>query len=189
MRSSRRSTRSLRSRDGPGGVASGKLGSHRKARPIASASMGSDFPRVRAEARVRARGFVGTRTTRWLAVRRSCSSLLVTARTSSMAQVRSGPNCVLAQSRPAAWPDAVASTTVSARWRPSGLTATSVWVALCASTPMITMVGTRQFGAASSWAGWSRRRRVAPAHACDLVWARETSDQSPLANLDGDGSN
>ena len=69
-----------------------QVGFSQKSRATASASIGSDLPRVRAEARAWAINFGGTRTTCWPAVIRSRSSRADRCRQSSIAHTTSAPN-------------------------------------------------------------------------------------------------
>ena len=139
-RVSRRSTNSFNSRDTSLWDAMGRSGSRRNARATASASIGSDFPRVRADARTCAIIFGGTRTTGCPAVSRSRSSRADRCRQSSIAHVSPSPNCVLAHDRALPCSGVVASTVSCPSCFPTSSTATNVWVRLCTSAPTTTMM-------------------------------------------------
>ena len=132
-----RSVSSRKSRDTGSCCAPGKSGSRSAARAISVASIESDLPRVRAEARVWAISFVGTRTTDCPALISSCSRRPDTVRTSSIAHVSSGPNFNLAHFSAEALPALVACTVFSPSGCPRLSIATQVCVRLCGSTPIV----------------------------------------------------
>ena len=106
-------------------------------RATASASMGSDLPRSRADTRLRAIRCGGQRTTRHgPAASNSRSRRPVTDRLSSTAHVRSVPNRVVAHCMASACPLLFAETVFWPSLRPPLSMATSVCVRLCASMPM-----------------------------------------------------
>ena len=109
---SRRSTSNFNSRDAASCDATGRSGSRRNARATANASIGSDFPRVRADARTIAIIFGGTRTTRWPAVSRSRSSRADRCRQSSIAHTTSPGNDLRTHAN-ALWCPFVVASTVS----------------------------------------------------------------------------
>ncbi|CFD65874.1 Uncharacterised protein [Mycobacterium tuberculosis] len=139
-RTSRRSVNNFNSRDVSSWVARGRSVSRSTARATASASIGSDLPRLRADLRVWAISLVGTRTTCWPAASRSRSRRADMLRQSSMPQISSRPNCSRAHMMAVACPAVVALTVFSPSWRPTSSVATKVWLYLCASVPTTTMV-------------------------------------------------
>lgn len=90
----RRSTSGFTSRAGPARLARGRPGSRSAARVTASASIGSDLPRSRAERRAPAISRVCVHTTAWPASSRSASNRRVRRRQSSMAS-RTWPNWLI----------------------------------------------------------------------------------------------
>ena len=155
-RSSRWSTSNLTWRDGPSSWATGRSGSRHAERAIASASIASDLPRVRALRRTLAIICVGTRRTCSPTRNRSASSVRVRCRQSSRAQRRLGHRP--AHAIAARCPSADAANVLAASSRPSSSAATSVCVRLCASTPITTCAGAATLPPLAVTIDWSQWR-------------------------------
>jgi hypothetical protein len=135
-RSSRWSSHSRTASASPASRAAGRSGSRSAALATASASIGSDLPRVRAELLALAINFGGTHPTVSPAVSRAATNLPATCRPSSTAQRRSAPTAA---------PSQATAETVQPRCtvscptcRPVASTATTVWLCWCGSTPSTT---------------------------------------------------
>ena len=156
-RSSRRSTRSRSSFDAGSSDATGRLGSRSTARATARASIGSDLPGVREEARARLIRCGGTLTTRRPVASRSRSSRAVSGRQSSTPHTTSVPNRARAHRTASPCPALVEAMVFSPSLRPSALTATSLWVRLWASTPRTTAIAITSPGDEAPYNGTCRQ--------------------------------